>query len=84
MPEQGKFERLAARTCRTLLKPLILKEVMERLARGENVSPAEYYLRVTPYFETASEKYGWLNRVITVGYGARMAGGAIYQVFEIL
>src|SRR5438034_10514180 len=60
------------------------KEVMERLARGENVSPSEYYLRVTPYFETSSEKYSWLNRVVTVACGARMAGGAIYQVFEIL
>ena len=60
------------------------KEVMDRLGRGENVSPGEYYLRVTPYFETSSEKYGWLNRVVTVACGARMAGGAIYQVFEIL
>jgi hypothetical protein len=57
---------------------------MDRLARGENVNPSEYYFRITPYFETSSEKYGWLNRVVTVGYGARMAGGALYQVFEIL
>jgi hypothetical protein len=60
------------------------KEVMDRLARGENVNPSEYYFRITPYFETSSEKYGWLNRVVTVAYGARMAGGALYQVFEIL
>ena len=60
------------------------KEVMERLGRGENVSPSEYYMRVTPCFETSSEKYGWLNRIVSVGYGHRMAGGAIYQVFEIL
>ena len=60
------------------------KEVMDRLARGESVSPSEYYMRATPYYETASEKYGWLNRVVTVAYGHRMAGGAIYQVFEIL
>lgn len=60
------------------------KEVMERLGRGENVNPSEYYFRITPYFETSSEKYGWLNRIVSVGYGARMAGGALYQVFEIL
>ena len=60
------------------------KEVLDRLARGEQVNASEYYLRVTPYFETASEKYGWLNRVVTVAYGARLATGAIYQVFEIL
>ena len=60
------------------------KEVMDRLSRGERVSPSEYYMRATPYFETASEEYGWLNRVVSVGYGHRMTGGAIYQVFEIL
>ena len=60
------------------------KEVMERIARGEKVSPSEYYMRATPYYETASEKYGWLNRIVSVAYGHRMAGGAIYQVFEIL
>jgi hypothetical protein len=60
------------------------KEVLDRIARGESVNPSEYYMRATPYFETASEKYGWLNRVVTVAYGHRVAGGAIYQVFEIL
>jgi len=60
------------------------KEVLDRIARGENVNPTEYYMRATPYFETASEKYGWLNRVVSVAYGHRVAGGAIYQVFEIL
>jgi Protein of unknown function (DUF3237) len=60
------------------------KEVMDRMARGESVSPSEYYMRATPYYETASEKYGWLNRIVSVAYGHRMAGGAIYQVFEVL
>jgi hypothetical protein len=60
------------------------KEVLDRIARGENVNPAEYYMRATPYFETASEKYGWLNRIVSVAYGHRVAGGAIYQIFQIL
>ena len=60
------------------------KEVMERIGRGEKVSPSEYYMRATPYYETASQKYGWLNRIASVAYGHRMAGGAIYQVFEVL
>jgi hypothetical protein len=60
------------------------KEVLDRIARGEKVSPTEYYMRVTPYFETASEKYGWLNRIVSVAYGHRMAGGAIYHVFQVL
>ena len=60
------------------------KEVLDRIARGEKVNPTEYYMRVTPYFETASQKYGWLNRIVSVAYGHRMAGGAIYHVFEVL
>jgi hypothetical protein len=60
------------------------KEVLDRIARGENVSPSEYYMRATPYYETASEKYGWLNRIVSVAFGHRMAGGAIYQVFQVL
>jgi hypothetical protein len=60
------------------------KDVLDRIARGENVNPSEYYMRATPYYETASEKYGWLNRVVSVAVGHRVAGGAIYQVFEIL
>ena len=27
------------------------KEVMDRLARGESVSPSEYYMRARPYYE---------------------------------
>ncbi len=59
------------------------KEVLDRLARGETVSPSDYYMRATPYYETASQKYGWLNRIVSIAYGHRMAGGAIYQVFEV-
>jgi Protein of unknown function (DUF3237) len=60
------------------------KEVLDRIARGESVNPSEYYMRATPYYETASEKYAWLNRIVSVAYGHRVAGGAIYQVFQVL
>jgi Protein of unknown function (DUF3237) len=58
--------------------------VLDRLARGEAVNPSEYYMRATAYYETAAERYDWLNRVVSVASGHRVAGGAIYQVFEIL
>jgi len=60
------------------------REVMERIARGETVSPSEYYLRASPFFETASEKYGWLNRIVAIAIGHRLPSGPVYQVFEIL
>ena len=39
------------------------KEVMDRLYQGEIVDPGAYYFRTTPYFETSSEKYGWIDRI---------------------
>jgi hypothetical protein len=59
-------------------------QVMDRIAAGESVDPTEYYLRNTPYFETASPKYDWLNRIVSVGVGRRMPDHAAYDVFEIL
>lgn len=58
--------------------------VLERLNRGEKVDPAEYYFRIAPFFETGSEKYGWLNRAVAIGTGDRKADGPIYDVFEVL
>ena len=60
------------------------KEVLEALGRGEPVSPTAYYMRVVPVFETASEKYGWLNRIVAVAHGHRLSNGAIYNVFEVV
>jgi hypothetical protein len=59
-------------------------EVLARLARGERVEPSEYYFRTVPCFETASEKYGWLNRALFVSTGDRLPPGPIYTVYEIL
>ena len=44
----------------------------------------ETYWRTTPVFETASEQYGWLNRIIAVGVGRPVPGKAAYRVFQIL
>ena len=60
------------------------KEVMERIATGEEVEPSEYYLRNTPYFETSAPKYDWINRIVSVGVGRRMPDHAAYDIFEIL
>jgi len=59
-------------------------DVMRRIAEGKVVDPSEYYLRNTPYFETAVPKYDWLNRIVAVGIGRRMPDHAAYDVFEIL
>lgn len=60
------------------------QSVDERLADGEAVDPSEYYLRTTPYFETAAPRHAWLNQIVAVAQGGRRAGGVEYDVFEIL
>jgi len=60
------------------------KEIIDRLNRGEIVDPATYYFRTTPYFETSSEKYGWMNRICSIATGFRNANGRIFDVFQVL
>jgi len=59
-------------------------EVMQRLNKGEEVDPSEYYFRISPFFETGTEKYDWLNRVVSVGTGHRLASGPVYEIYQIL
>ena len=51
---------------------------------GEPVDVSEYYFRTAPLFETASEKYGWLNGVLAIGLGCRTSRQVSYTVYEIL
>lgn len=44
----------------------------------------ENYWRTTPVFETASEKYHWLTRIITVGVARPVPGKAAFSVYQIL
>jgi len=58
-------------------------DVISRLTRGEDVDPSEYYFRVAPLFETASEKYDWLNRVLAIGVGRRTPRQVSYSVYAV-
>jgi len=59
-------------------------EVFQRVARGETVDPSEYYFRTAPFYETGSEKYGWLNRVVAVAVGRMAPHWVGYSVYAIL
>ncbi|HEY6966894.1 MAG TPA: DUF3237 domain-containing protein [Burkholderiales bacterium] len=59
------------------------KAVIDRLARGEDVDPALYYMRTTPWFETSAPAYAWLNRTVCVGTGARRADRVELEFFEV-
>ncbi|MGB0954717.1 MAG: DUF3237 domain-containing protein [Panacagrimonas sp.] len=57
----------------------------ERIAAGEEVPGEEIYFRSAPYFETPSEKYGWLNDILAIGKIRSFGGGkVVYDVFEVL
>ena len=58
-------------------------EVRQRILKGEAVNPSEYYFRTTPVFETAAERYAWLNKLVAVGVGRRTRTGAEYSVYAI-
>jgi hypothetical protein len=60
------------------------KQVIDRLIRGEAVDPSSYYFRTTPYFETSSEKYSWLNRICSVATGARVGDRRGFSVYQVL
>jgi len=58
-------------------------EVLERIQHGEAVDPAEYYFRSTPRFEAGDRRYAWLNRILAVGSGARLADEVHLDIYAI-
>jgi hypothetical protein len=59
-------------------------EVIAALGRGETVDPASYYFRTTPRFETSAPAYAFLNKLLAVSRGDRLAAGPIYTIDEIV
>jgi hypothetical protein len=59
-------------------------DVIAALGRGEVVDPARYYFRTLPRFETSTERYAFLNRIISVGVGEALPDGAVHRIDEIL
>jgi len=59
-------------------------EVLEKLARGETVDPTLYYFRTVMRFETADPALDWLNRVLAIAKGERLARAVRLEVSEVL
>ena len=59
-------------------------DVMERLARGEAVEPELYYFRTLMRFETADPAVAWLNRILALARGVRLANAVQLDVYEVL
>ena len=80
----ARFPILLLSACASTLCPEDCVLFSRCLNKGEPVDPSLYYFRATPYFETASEKYGWLNRICCISTGSRTASGPTYHVFQVL
>ena len=59
------------------------EDVMERLMRGEECDPSEYYFRTRPVFETGSPTYQWLHRIVGVGTGERLPDEVVITIYEL-
>ena len=71
---------LATYTGRRHMSP----ETAAKMERGETPDESELYLKIAVVFDTASEKYSWLNQLLAVGTGTRPPEGPIYEVFEVV
>lgn len=58
--------------------------VLERLARGQAVDPAEYYFRTVLRFTTGDARLDWLNRTIGIASAARQARRVELEVYRLL
>jgi hypothetical protein len=59
-------------------------EVMEQIARGEDVPPSLYYFRSVPLFETGVKRYEWLMKTIFVATGVRHSDEVVITVYKVL
>ena len=59
-------------------------EVLEKLARGDNVDPSHYYFRTVMRFETSDPSVDWLNRILALARGQREARAVRLDVYEVL
>jgi hypothetical protein len=57
---------------------------LDRLAAGEVLPFEQTYVRTTPKFETADDRYAWLNEIVTVGYNVLSPNHIDYRVYRLL
>lgn len=56
-------------------------DVMEKLAKGIEVAPYQYYFRSSPTFEVEQGKYDWLARSVFVGTGERKKDRVLFRFY---
>jgi len=66
-------------------------EAQRRLDAGEALGAADMYFITSPTFETTSQKYDWLNRIVAVGKAVSVGTGnsdrhghVRYDIFSVM
>lgn len=59
------------------------KDVLDAVARGEDVDPASYYMRTHARLETGDARYDWVNRTLFVGVGARQKQSVLVDLYAL-
>lgn len=57
-------------------------DIMEKLAKGIQVTPDQYYFRTTPTFEVEQGKYDWLTKKVFIGTGERQKEHVLFNFFS--
>jgi hypothetical protein len=58
-------------------------EVLEKLMRGDPADPGSYYFRTAMRFETSDPSLDWINRILAVARGERLALAVKLDVYEV-
>jgi hypothetical protein len=58
-------------------------DVLERLARGEQVDAGEYIFRAAVQIETSAADLAWLNKGVFISVGGRSSGGVAYDTYVV-
>jgi Protein of unknown function (DUF3237) len=58
--------------------------VADRLTRGEEVAPSEYYFRTHVRLSTSTSRLAWMNGLIAVSTGERRQGSVRISVHQVL
>ena len=61
-----------------------LEYAMDQAKPDDPAGADRYYFRTAPQFETADDRYAWLNNVIAVSMSRTGDGGVIHRVHEVL
>lgn len=59
-------------------------DIMEALARGDDINPATYFFRTVMRFETGDTTLGWLNKTIAVATAERKARRVDLKAWRLL